>query len=304
MIDPPGEAKPDGWIWIELGKRLGFDDVLKEEYKDSRLFWDEVCIKDNPHLKGVTQKRLHSTPYRWVRFPVASEDAPEIDTLYQEGTTAVGRPEGQRFPTPSGKLEFWTEEMEAKFKTMGLSALPEFYSEREQRIDLPYVQFDEDDGGEGVINPFHKGDTFGSPGQLINPGNDTPGQRLRAEGFELELVTGRASAAHFHSWTHYFWQAQEMCPDMYCQIHPDRAEERGIADGDKVRVATSHGSVEAVAWIINGIRDHAVFLPIGWDERQPYHPWKSVNFLTDRTQRDPISDQTNLKSLLCRVDRA
>ena len=155
-----------------------------------------------------------------------------------------------------------------------------------------------------MINPFHKGDTFGSPGQLINPGNDTPGQRLRAEGFELELVTGRASAAHFHSWTHYFWQAQEMCPDMYCQIHPDRAEERGIADGDKVRVATSHGSVEAVAWIINGIRDHAVFLPIGWDERQPYHPWKSVNFLTDRTQRDPISDQTNLKSLLCRVDRA
>jgi anaerobic selenocysteine-containing dehydrogenase len=71
-----------------------------------------------------------------------------------------------------------------------------------------------------------------------------------------------------------------------------------------VRVATSHGSVEAVAWITNGIRDHAVFLPIGWDERQPFHPWKSVNFLTDRTQRDPISEQTNLKSLLCRVDRA
>ena len=29
MIDPPGEAKAGGWIWIELGKRLGFDDVLK-----------------------------------------------------------------------------------------------------------------------------------------------------------------------------------------------------------------------------------------------------------------------------------
>ena len=304
LIDPPGEAKPDGWIWIELGKRLGFDDVLKEEYKDSALFWDEVCIKDNLHLKGVTQKRLHSNPYRWVRFPVATEDAPEIDTLYQEGTTAVGKPDGHRFPTPSGKLEFWTEEMEAKFQTMGLSALPIFYSEREQRIDLPYVELLQDDGGEGVINPFHPAPTSGSPGRLVSPGNDTPGQKLRAEGFELELVTGRASAAHFHSWTHYFWQAQEMCPDMYCQIHPDRAKERGIEDGDKVRVATSHGSVEAVAWITNGIRDHAVFLPIGWDERQPFHPWKSVNFLTDRTQRDPISEQTNLKSLLCRVDRA
>jgi hypothetical protein len=29
-----------------------------------------------------------------------------------------------------------------------------------------------------------------------------------------------------------------------------------------------------------------------------------VNFLTDRTQRDPISDQTNLKTLLCRVSKA
>jgi hypothetical protein len=29
-----------------------------------------------------------------------------------------------------------------------------------------------------------------------------------------------------------------------------------------------------------------------------------VNFLTDNTQRDPVSDQTNLKVLLCRVSRA
>ena len=303
LIDPPGEAKPDGWIWIELGKRLGFDDVLKEEYKDSAVFWDEVCIKDNPHLAGVTQKRLHSTPYRWVRFPVATEDAPEIETLYMEGMTAVGQPEGKRFATPSGKLEFFTEAMEAKFNSMGLSALPEFYSEREQRIDLPYCELVQDDSEDGVYNPFHKGNTHSSPGRLMPIGNDTPGQRLREQGFDMELVTGRASASHFHSWTHYFWQAQEMCPDMYCQIHPDRAQELGISDGDKVRVSTSHGSVEAVAWITNGIRDHAVFLPMGWDERQPYHPWKSVNFLTDRTQRDPISEQTNLKSLLCKVER-
>jgi hypothetical protein len=29
-----------------------------------------------------------------------------------------------------------------------------------------------------------------------------------------------------------------------------------------------------------------------------------VNFLTDNTQRDPVSDQTNLKTLLCRVSRS
>ena len=50
-----------------------------------------------------------------------------------------------------------------------------------------------------------------------------PGARLRAEGYNLELVTGRPPAPQFHSWTHYFWQAQEMWPELYCQLHPERA---------------------------------------------------------------------------------
>jgi anaerobic selenocysteine-containing dehydrogenase len=104
--------------------------------------------------------------------------------------------------------------------------------------------------------------------------------------------------------THYFWQAQEMWPDLYCQIHPDKAARLGIADGARVRVETAHGAIEAVAWLHAGIRPEAVFVPIGWGERQPYHPWRSVNFLTDKNQRDPVSDQTNLKALLCRVSRA
>jgi len=68
MIEPPGEAKTDDWIWIELGKRFGYDDVLKERYKDPALFWDEMCI-GNDQLRGITQQRLHSVPWRWVRFP-------------------------------------------------------------------------------------------------------------------------------------------------------------------------------------------------------------------------------------------
>jgi len=300
MIEPPGEARADAWIWIELGKRLGFEDVLKEEYKDSRVFWDEICI-DNEFLRGVTQKRLHSVPWRWVRQPVASEDAEEIETLYLEGTTAPGAPAGHRFPTPSGKLEFWTEALEAKFAQLGLSALPEFYSEREQLVDLPYMEFVDSDADEGVVSPFCRPDTLCARGAIRAASPEGPGARLRAQGFDTELVTGRPPAAHFHSLTHYFWQAQEMWPDLYCQIHPNKAAALGIVDGARVRVETAHGAIDALAWLHAGIRESAVFIPIGWGERQPYHPWRSVNFLTDKTQRDPISDQTNLKSLLCRV---
>ena len=116
-------------------------------------------------------------------------------------------------------------------------------------------------------------------------------------------ILALACAAHFHSWTHYFWQAQEMWPDLYCQLHPAKAARLGGADGDRVQIETAYGAIEAVAWVHTGIRASAVFIPIGWGERQPYHPWRSVNFLTDKTQRDPVSDQTNLKALLCRVSR-
>ena len=94
-----------------------------------------------------------------------------------------------------------------------------------------------------------------------------------------------------------------MWPDLYVHLHPEKANTLGIADGEQVRIASSHGTIEARAWLDAGIRPTAVFIPIGWGERQPFHPWYSVNFLTDKTQRDPISDQTNLKTLLCRIEK-
>ena len=95
-----------------------------------------------------------------------------------------------------------------------------------------------------------------------------------------------------------------MWPDLFAQIHPDKARAIGVGDGERVRVETAHGMIEARAWITPGIRPDAVFVPIGWDERQPLNPWPSVNFATDRSQRDPVSDQVNLKTLLCRVSAA
>ena len=302
MIEPPGEAKADGWIWIELGKRLGFGDVLKDAWKDPALFWDEAMI-DNEQMRGCTQKRLHSVPWRWVRFPVASEDAAEIDTLYLEGTSAHEAPHGHRFPTPSGKLEFWTAQMDAQFSVYGLSALPQFYGERESLHDMAHLQLLDDDTSETMLGPFSRTPTYAARARIVQTNEATPARSLRERGFDLELVTGRPAAPHFHSWTHFAWQAQEMWPDLYAQLHPTTAAALGIKDGDLVSVATAHGEVEAMAWVYAGIRERSVFIPIGWGEKQPFHPWKPVNFLTDKTQRDPVSDQTNLKSLLCRVRR-
>ena len=299
-IEPPGEARPDGWIWIELGKRFGFDDVLIDAYKDSARFWDEMCI-GHPELRGCTQRRLHSVPWRWVRFPLGSEDAEEQETLYLEGSTAAGCPPGHRFPTPSGRLEFHTPRQEERFARLGLSCLPEFYADREQIVDLPRAELLEPDDAPGVVSPFFAAEVGASPARIVTGGAGVGAEAARADGFDTELVTGRPAAPHFHSWTHQAWQAQEMWPDLYVQIHPDKAWSCGVRDGARVRVETRHGAIEARAWIHAGIRPTAVFIPIGWGERQRFNPWRSVNFLTAPEQRDPLSDTSNLKTWLCRI---
>jgi len=291
LIDPPGEAKSDHWFWIELGKKFHFDDLLKEDYKQPRRIWDDLFEASTPELQGATTERLTSLPNRTIRVPHFDNAAGEIDPVYV--TEAHSHKAELRYPTASGKLEFWTAELEARFKALGFSALPEFYSEAEQLIDMPHIVYDE----AAQISPLLEAETLVHGGKIVD-------QALTMQSeFDTELVTGRPPAPHFHSWTHYFWQAQEMWPELYCQIHPDKAKSLAIEDGDQVLIKTASGETSARAWLHRGIRPTSVFIPIGWDEQQPYHPASSVNHLTS-SRLDPISQQANLKSNLCRVSKA
>jgi len=298
LIDPPGEAKGDGWIFVELARRLGWGDVLQEKHKDVATFWDEH-LAVVPRLSGATSAHFRARPDRTVHTPAFADGRPHVETLFREGTTAIGAPDGHRFPTASGKLEFWTEAQERLFAEMGLSALPEFYSEPEQLVDLPYLARDSEAGD--VVATIGERPSYVRPVRIVAGSNDAPGARLRDLGYDTELVTGRPAAPHFHAWTHFFWQAQEMWSDLYVQIHPDKAGPLGIADGARVRIETTDGAIEARAWVRDGIRPTSVYIPIGWGEKQPFNPWRPVNHLTDDDQRDPMAEQVNLKTRLCRV---
>ncbi len=292
LIDPPGEAKSDHWFWIELGKKFGFDDVLRDDYKDPRKLWDEVMVRATPKLKEASIEKLTSQPNRTVRLPFFNPDDEGIDPVYVTESHRHNPHCELSYPTESGKLEFWTEALEQKFNALGLSALPEFYSEAGQLVDLPHLKFDD----SPMLSTFFSSDTLVYGAKITNQAEPAD------TSFDTELVTGRPPAPHFHSWTHYFWQAQEMWPELYCQIHPDKAAKLEINDGDDVTVETVNGQIKARAWIHRGIRPTSIFIPIGWDGQQPYHPASSVNHLTG-IQLDPISQQANLKTHLCRIRR-
>ncbi len=293
FIDPPGEARSDHWFWIELGKRFGFDDVLKDEYKDPRRLWDEVLVASTPALAEASIEHLLQQPNRTVRLPRFESRHGELDPVYVTEKARLEGDDSRRYPTSSGQLEFWTPAQEDRFNAMGLSALPEFYTEAEQLVSLPHIRYDD----KPVASTFFARETLVYPGRIVNE------HVTRDAAFDTELVTGRPPAPHFHSWTHYFWQAQEMWPELYCQIHPDKAAKIGVGDGDMVSIKTVNGQIQARAWLHRGIRENCVFVPIGWDEQQPYHAGPSVNHLTG-IRLDPISQQANLKTHLCQVSRA
>jgi anaerobic selenocysteine-containing dehydrogenase len=261
MINSPGEARPDLYFWIELGKRFGLQNVLKEEYKDSSVFFDAE-MRASSLVQGVTVKKMMASPKGFLRMPLPDEGSAEIDTLYLEGSIYPGDKQGRRIPTPSGKLELWTPELERKFNELGLSALPEFYSDPEQLIPLPHLR--------AAIGPEAR-----HPSPFWNNSCYAPGVEIVEElspspkEFDTELVTACPPVPHFHSWCNFFWQVWEMWPDLFVHMHPAKARSIGVKTGDKVIVENQRGKIEAVAWVHPGIRERAVYIPSAGEKDLP-----------------------------------
>ncbi|MFT9598746.1 molybdopterin-dependent oxidoreductase [Mesobacillus sp.] len=82
LVEPPGEAKPDAWIWAELAKRLGFGeefDFTREDFLEMGL---ASLLK-----KGISLEKIRDD--KFTELPV--DEVPWAD---------------RKFKTPSGKYEF------------------------------------------------------------------------------------------------------------------------------------------------------------------------------------------------------
>jgi len=87
-IEPPGEAREDFWILVELAKRLG----LAWSYQHPRQVFDEMrtCMDS---IKGITWERLERDST--VTYPCENEGDPGQPVVF---TT--------HFPTPTGRGKF------------------------------------------------------------------------------------------------------------------------------------------------------------------------------------------------------
>jgi molybdopterin guanine dinucleotide-containing S/N-oxide reductase-like protein len=120
-IEPPGEARTNVWLFGQLAQRMGFEE---ECFRDSEmdLVQQVLAIGADGHstraeMQHITIEDLKAQGHIPLAFHLDPEGQPFLP--YIEGT----------LPTPSGKIEFYSETLAAQ----GLDALPGFIPPTESR---------------------------------------------------------------------------------------------------------------------------------------------------------------------------
>lgn len=330
-IEPPVGPKNNGPrhekdLWIDLGWKMSeIEDKVEKtywtknllhEWKSSKTLWESVIHKNAQGSGGLTYERLTNaakgakdTP-KPLRWPCPNKEHPGTSVMFLDNEiwTEI-REDGKRFWNDDNKVIIFDDKLENKMKQYGLSALPVFYTDRENVNMLPTLHY-----GENTPNPLLKGkNRFTQKVCVLKPDtenydNEIGGKHLVAK-YPFQLITGRPTAVHFHSYTHWIWQAVQMDGHQTAQIHPKVAARYEFKTGDKIKIITPRGSIEVPVLVWDGIHEQCIFVPQGFGNGQKVHTfvnkpvYQSVNYLTDNRFFDPTIGQLPYKSQVCRIDK-
>ncbi len=125
-IEPAGEARSNVVLFRELARRMGFTEPCFADDAEALMaqaLREGAAPDEQPlFMRGITRASLRARGgSQRLRFP--SEEGGEPFRAFSDGV----------FPTPSGKVEFYSETLEAR----GLDAVPTFHSPVESRASSP-----------------------------------------------------------------------------------------------------------------------------------------------------------------------
>jgi anaerobic selenocysteine-containing dehydrogenase len=128
--------------------------------------------------------------------------------------------------------------------------------------------------------------------------------------YPYQLITGARIPSFFHSENRVPGPLRDKRPDPLIEIHPNLAEEKGIQDGDWVRIESPRGGVVQRVLVTDRVSNGVVAADHGWwfPEKEEDLGWdrSNVNVLTDNAFEtcDPAMGATNLRVLLCNIQKA
>lgn len=209
VVEPIGEAKEDVDIFREIANHLG-NEACSKFYSKSNEEMMRVIVDtpageklginlDNLREKGVIADRDEN----WVHWP------------------------DQRFPTLSGRLEFYVENPGA-------------------RINI----------GKPIDKDFYHLATYHTPSEAFDESEEF-------KKYPLYHYCER-TRWHMHTQFNYAPILRELDPEPYLRMNPVDAEARGIAEGDYVEAYNDRGHCVCKAKFDMGVRPGMVSSPKGW----------------------------------------
>lgn len=238
-VKPVHDTKVFGDVVIEIGTRI--DGPMGAYYK--QLGNTEKIIKhmakgfeEKPGSNGVNSYESFVQKGVWFKKPYGYRQSGGEFFTWDSETKSYSKPmdaalvKEKLFKTPSGKYEFksgyLTEEHHALFvhDKLGIAL---------DRVGFPQW-----------VEPVRPG---GGDLHFISPK-----LAAQAEGRQANLPHATA----------IMQPTQGGRKTVYLEIHPEAARKRGIANGDKVRIKSSVGEIEATARLYEGTRPDTVVLPM------------------------------------------
>ena len=131
-----------------------------------------------------------------------------------------------------------------------------------------------------------------------------------AKQYPIQLITGARIASFFHTENRQPGPLRANHPDPLVEIHPNKAKEKGIVDGDWVEISSPRGSVQLKAVVTDRVPENVVSADHGWwfPEKKDDLGWdrSNIDILTDNDldSCDQTFGATNLRVLLCDIAKA
>ncbi|MGY1728565.1 molybdopterin oxidoreductase family protein [Geodermatophilus sp. SYSU D01062] len=267
-VDPPGEARPDLDILIDLARRLDLRDkdgaplITWTDPEGAFEGWKE-CSRGRPcDYTGLSYDKLRGGS--GIQWPCNDEHPDGTEHIYVDG-------------------QFWAEPS---------------YCESYGRDLVTGAPLDETE--YRALNPTGKA--------VLKAAEYLPPHEVISEDFPFQLITGRTLYHfHTRTKTGRAPQLQAAAPEVWVEVSASDAADRGWGEGDLLEVRTPRGAVEG-RLRVSGIRPGVVFLPFHygyWDEpggSAPDGRGRAANELTP-TDWDPCSKQPIFKTAAAAVTR-
>ena len=149
--------------------------------------------------------------------------------------------------------------------------------------------------------------TFEQMGYEPLPDYKKPELDILIKGYEkteypLTCINGLKSILYTHTQFRTLSYLGSILPEPWVAIHPEKAAELGIKEGDRVIVESPQGHVELTACLTFEIcfPEH-VFMPYGWG--QAYIGGPVTNHISPEYPRDPVTGSTANHNFRCRIKK-